>query len=80
MARKCHITGLGTVYGNKRPHSLKASRRSWKANLHKIRIKDKDGKIKEYMFQPRYEIGLVGHKGLNSLFFFENNCIILQIM
>ena len=25
MARKCHITGLGTVYGNKRPHLLKAS-------------------------------------------------------
>ncbi|HOA79229.1 MAG: 50S ribosomal protein L28 [Bacilli bacterium] len=53
MARKCHITGLGTVYGNKRPHSLKASRRSWKANLHKIRIKDKDGKIKRVYVSTR---------------------------
>ena len=32
MARKCYVTGLGTVTGNNRPHSLKASRRTWKAN------------------------------------------------
>ena len=39
MARKCYITGLGTVTGNNRQHSLKASRRSWKANLQKVLMK-----------------------------------------
>lgn len=53
MARKCYITGLGTTFGNNRPHSLKASRRSWKANLQKIRIKDKDGKIKKVYVSTR---------------------------
>ena len=38
MSRKCYVTGLGTVAGNNRPHSLKASRRTWKANLQKVRI------------------------------------------
>jgi len=36
MPRKCYITGLGTVTGNNRPHSLVATRRSWKANLQKV--------------------------------------------
>ena len=47
MPRKCYVTGLGTVSGNNRPHSLKASRRTWKANLQKVRIVDADGKIIE---------------------------------
>ena len=45
MARKCYVTGLGTVSGNNRPHSLHVSKRTWKANLQKVRIKDEDGKI-----------------------------------
>ena len=40
MARKCYVTGLGSSSGNKRSHSLQASRRTWKANLQKVRIKD----------------------------------------
>ncbi|MGD9605208.1 MAG: 50S ribosomal protein L28 [Bacilli bacterium] len=46
MPRKCYITGLGTVTGNSRSHSLVASRRSWKANLQKVKIVDTDGKVK----------------------------------
>ena len=42
MARKCYVTGIGTKSGNNRPHSLKATRRKWKANLQKVRIKDAD--------------------------------------
>ena len=37
MARRCHVTGLGNVSGNKRSHSLRASRRTWKANLRTVR-------------------------------------------
>ena len=45
MARKCYVTGLGSSSGNKRSHSLQASRRTWKANLQKVRIKDDKGRV-----------------------------------
>lgn len=53
MARKCYITGLGTVAGNSRSHSLHATRRSWKANLQKVRIIDENGKIKRVYVSTR---------------------------
>ena len=53
MARKCYVTGVGTVTGNNRPHSLKATRRKWKANLQKVRIKDTDGSIKRVYVSTR---------------------------
>ncbi|MDD2493473.1 MAG: 50S ribosomal protein L28 [Bacilli bacterium] len=53
MARKCYVTGLGTVSGNNRPHSLSATKRKWKANLQKVRIKDEDGKIKRVYVSTR---------------------------
>ena len=50
MPRKCYVTGLGTVSGNNRPHSLKASRRTWKANLQKVSVKNENGTVsKEYV-------------------------------
>ena len=60
MARVCHVTGLRTVSGNSRSHSLVASRRTWKANLQKVRIKDTDGKIKRvYVSTRALKSGLV---------------------
>ncbi len=60
MARKCYVTGLGTVSGNSRSHSLSATRRKWKANLQKVRIKDEDGKIKRvYVSTRALKSGLV---------------------
>ena len=53
MARKCYATGLGTVSGNNRTHSLSATKRKWKANLQKVRIKDEDGKIKRVYVSTR---------------------------
>lgn len=53
MSRKCHITGLGTVSGNNRSHSLRATRRTWKANLQKVRIIDEDGKVKRVYVSTR---------------------------
>lgn len=38
MARACAITGKKRMTGNKRSHSLRASRRSWKANLQKVTL------------------------------------------
>lgn len=60
MARKCYVTGIGTVSGNNRPHSLKATRRKWKANLQKVRIRDVDGKMKRvYVSTRALKSGLV---------------------
>ena len=53
MPRKCYVTGLGTVSGNNRPHSLQATRRKWKANLQKVRITDENGKIKHVYISTR---------------------------
>ncbi len=60
MSRRCYVTGLGTVSGNNRSHSLKATKRTWKANLQKVRIKDADGKIKRvYVSTRALKSGLV---------------------
>ncbi len=38
MARKCAITGKKASFGNSRSHAMNSSRRSWGANLQKVRI------------------------------------------
>lgn len=45
MSRVCYVTGLGSTTGNKRSHSLQSSRRTWKANLQKVKIKDEKGHV-----------------------------------
>jgi len=37
MARTCDICGKGTVTGNKVSHAKNRTKRTWKANLHKVR-------------------------------------------
>ncbi|MDY0177653.1 MAG: 50S ribosomal protein L28 [Erysipelotrichia bacterium] len=43
MSRICPVTGKGTISGNKRSHSLRATRRKWGANLQKFQV-EVDGK------------------------------------
>ncbi|MED1864278.1 50S ribosomal protein L28 [Fictibacillus nanhaiensis] len=38
MARKCFITGKGPKTGNKRSHAMNKSKKSWGANVQKVRI------------------------------------------
>ena len=38
MARKCVITGKKTGSGNARSHAMNSTRRTWGANLQKVRI------------------------------------------
>ena len=40
MARKCSKTGKKTVTGNNRSHSLRATKRTYKANIQKKRVYD----------------------------------------
>lgn len=41
MSRVCAVSGKGPLSGNKRSHSMRASRRKWNVNLQKVRV---DGK------------------------------------
>lgn len=38
MSRKCAISGKGPMSGNRRSHSMRASRRKWNVNLQKATI------------------------------------------
>lgn len=49
MARKCVITGRKSRSGNSRSHAMNASKRTWGANVQKVRILV-NGKPKKYMY------------------------------
>ena len=38
MARVCELSGRGPLIGNKRSHSLRATRRKWNVNLQKVNV------------------------------------------
>ena len=40
MARRCAKTGKGTAFGNTRSHSLRSTRRTFRANIQKKRVFD----------------------------------------
>lgn len=52
MSRVCPITGKGPISGNKRSHSLRATRRVWNVNLQKYRL-NIDGKKVEVRMSAR---------------------------
>ncbi|MFV0381298.1 MAG: 50S ribosomal protein L28 [Breznakia sp.] len=38
MSKVCAITGKGPMSGNKRSHSLRATRRKWNVNLQTVKV------------------------------------------
>jgi len=38
MSRVCAVTGKKALSGNKRSHSLRATRRKWNVNLQKVKV------------------------------------------
>jgi len=38
MARVCYVTGRRTTSGNNRSHAMNSSKRTWKANVQKVKI------------------------------------------
>ncbi|PXW92570.1 LSU ribosomal protein L28P [Streptohalobacillus salinus] len=52
MSRKCVVTGRQTKAGNNRSHALNATKRTWKANVQKVRIMV-DGKPKRVYVSAR---------------------------
>jgi large subunit ribosomal protein L28 len=52
MAKQCAITGRKTRSGNTRSHAMNSSKRTWGANLQKVRILV-DGKPKRVYVSAR---------------------------
>ena len=52
MAKVCAVTGKKALYGNRRSHSLRATRRKWNVNLQKATILV-DGKPKRVKISAR---------------------------
>jgi large subunit ribosomal protein L28 len=52
MPRKCVVTGKKTTSGNARSHAMNANKRTWGANLQKVRILV-DGKPKRVWVSAR---------------------------
>lgn len=52
MPRKCVVTGKKTTTGNARSHAMNANKRTWGANLQKVRILV-DGKPKRVWVSAR---------------------------
>jgi len=52
MSKQCVVTGRKAAAGNKRSHAMNANRRTWGANLQKVRIMV-DGKPKRVWVSAR---------------------------
>lgn len=52
MAKQCYVTGRKAKSGNRRSHAMNSSKRTWKANLQKVRILV-DGKPKKVWVSAR---------------------------
>lgn len=52
MSKVCAISGKGPLSGNKRSHSMRASRRKWNVNLQKVKVVV-DGKPKTLRISAR---------------------------
>jgi large subunit ribosomal protein L28 len=60
MSRVCYATGLKTITGKKRSHSLATSCRTYKVNLQKVRIIDDKGRVvRVYVSTRALRSGLV---------------------
>ena len=52
MSRYCPVTGKGPLSGNKRSHSLRATRRRWNVNLQPYKVYV-DGKLQTVRMSTR---------------------------
>ena len=59
MSRRCEISGVGPLSGNKRSHSLRATRRKWNCNL-QVRTVIVDGK------ETRVRMSTRAYRSLNK--------------
>lgn len=53
MAKECYFTGRKARSGQTRSHALNSSKRTFGANLQKVRIRDEKGNIKRVWASAR---------------------------
>ena len=51
--RACSVTGVKSMKGNKRSHSLHATNKIWKANLQKVKVVNEDGTVERVYVSAR---------------------------
>jgi len=47
MSRICSVCGKGKMSGNKVSHSNRRTRRSWGANVHKVKVTAENGAVSQ---------------------------------
>lgn len=51
---KCYLSGKGPMIGNNVSHANNRTRRRFKPNLQRIRIKDENGRVRRVWVQAKY--------------------------
>ena len=51
--RECSVTGVKSMKGNKRSHSLHATNKTWRANLQKVKVVNEKGEVEKVYFSAR---------------------------
>ena len=51
--RECSVTGVKSMKGNKRSHSLHATNKTWRANLQKVKVVNEKGEVEKVYVSAR---------------------------
>ena len=51
--RQCSVTGVKSMKGNMRSHSLHATNKIWKANLQKVKVVNEKGEVERVYVSAR---------------------------
>ncbi|MDD7281183.1 50S ribosomal protein L28 [Floccifex sp.] len=59
MSRVCEVSGKGPLTGNKRSHSLRATRRKWNVNLQQVTINGEKKRVSARTLRTLKKKGLI---------------------
>ena len=59
MSRVCEVSGKGPLTGNRRSHSLRATRRKWNVNLQQVTINGEKERVSARTLRTLKKKGLI---------------------
>ena len=59
MSRVCEVSGKGPLTGNRRSHSLRATRRKWNVNLQQVPINGEKKRVSARTLRTLKKKGLI---------------------
>ena len=59
MSRVCKVSGKGPLTGNRRSHSLRATRRKWNVNLQQVTINGEKKRVSARTLRTLKKKGLI---------------------